>query len=398
MFRNTYVQIDTNKIQNNVKKIINKYNNYKYYIGVVKGNAYGHGYYISKYLIESGINYLAVSSLQEAIEVRKYVDTPILCLEPINLDYIDIASKNNVTITISSYEYYKKLIKNQNLKIKVHIKINTGLNRLGLDNKLQINEIYNNLINNKNIELEGIFTHFATTGIIDKNYDNQLSNFIKLTEEIDLTKIKIVHLSRSSTLQSHPKIAFETGVRLGICMYGIGQKEIDYRGLKGKLRKLKHLYIIRKKNISKSIKSDYLELQTGFCLKSSVIEINKIKQGESVGYEATYTANKDTIVAVCEIGYSDGLSLKYKYSKVSINNKLYPIIGVINMCMIMVEVDDSVNLNDQVTVLGNEIDIRKTSKTLGITPYAAMTMINPLLPRIYLKNNKIEKIVEYERN
>ena len=91
MYRSTFVEIDNNKLKNNVKEIIKKYHKYKYYIGVVKANAYGHGDYIVNDLIASGINYLAVSSLEEAISIRKYnKEIPILCLEPINIKYLTI--------------------------------------------------------------------------------------------------------------------------------------------------------------------------------------------------------------------------------------------------------------------------------------------------------------------
>ena len=81
----SYVEIDTKQIGKNVENIIKKYNNYKYYIGVIKGNAYGHGFGIVKTIVDSGINYLAVSTLKEAIEVRNLIDIPILCLQPIDI-------------------------------------------------------------------------------------------------------------------------------------------------------------------------------------------------------------------------------------------------------------------------------------------------------------------------
>ena len=244
MYRNTYVEIDTDIISSNVRNIIKKYNDYKYYIGVVKCNAYGHGSFISKTLIENGINYLAVSSLEEAIDIRKYVDTPILCLEPINLEYIDDCIKSNVAITISNYDYYKELIDKNVKNLKVHLKLNTGMNRLGLSKTEEVTEIYNDLIENENIKLEGIYTHLSTTGITDKIYDNQISRFQELTKDIDLNKIEIVHIGKSSTLEYHPKISFSNGIRLGAIMYGIKQPSIDYSGLKGYIRKIKHNYLI----------------------------------------------------------------------------------------------------------------------------------------------------------
>ena len=90
MYRNTYAKINIDNLEHNVKEIIKKYPEYKYYFGVVKGNAYGHSSKIAKYLIQSGINYLAVASLEEAIEIRNdNVTAPILCLEPIDISYIE---------------------------------------------------------------------------------------------------------------------------------------------------------------------------------------------------------------------------------------------------------------------------------------------------------------------
>ena len=394
MYRKLYVEVDVDKIKNNVKNIINKYNDYEYYIGVVKGNAYGHGAYLSKYLLETGVNYFAVSSLDEAIEVRNYIDKPILCLEPIELEYIDLIIKNDITITVSSIEYYHELIKKDVKGLKVHLKLNTGLNRLGIKTKEEVEEIYNGLITNENIELEGIYTHFATTGVLDKLYDNQVAKFIEITSTIDLKKIKIVHLGRSASLELHPKLDIANGVRLGIMMYGIGQTFRKYNGLKGKLQKIKHNYLRKKDNISKTYDQTDLELNTAISLKTTVMELQHLQVGEFVGYGGTYKASKDTIIAICPIGYADGISLKYRHSKVAINGKKYNIVGVINMGMITIEVDETVHTGDEVTILGNEIDIRTISNVIESTPYVVMTSINPNIPRKYIKDKKVDKIVE----
>lgn len=391
MYRKSYVEVDVDKIQNNVKNIISKYNNYKYYIGVVKGNCYGHGSYLASYLVESGINYLAVSSLDEAIDIRKYVDTPMLCLEPIDIEFLDKAVELNLAITVSSIEYYRELIKTDIKGLKVHIKVNTGMNRLGIDTIEEVEEIYNGLINNKKIKLEGIFTHFSTTGIQDKIFDYQLERFKYLTSTIDLNKIDMVHLGRSCTLELHPKIEFANGIRIGVLLYGINQTFRRYEGFKGKLRKAKHDYIVKKYNISKTYETSDLKVETGISLKTSIMEVNKLKKGQVVGYGGTYKADKDSYLAVCPIGYADGLSLNYRNCKVSINNKLYDIVGTINMGMITIEVDNTVKAGDIVTIFGENIDIKKTSSLIQATPYVVMTSIKEQLPRIYIKNGKIDK-------
>ena len=186
MYRKTYVKIDGEKLKNNIEEIISKYDNYKYYFGVVKGNCYGHGDYSIRYLIDGGVNYLAVSSLEEAISIRKYdKKIPILCLEPISLEFIDVIFENNVTITVENIDYVKELI-NLKKNVKVHIKVDSGMNRLGFKDRKELEEVFKLLKEDKNIELEGIYTHLATTGIIDVYYDRQINNFKELTKNIDL--------------------------------------------------------------------------------------------------------------------------------------------------------------------------------------------------------------------
>ena len=392
MYRNTYVEVDTDIIGNNVKNIIKKYNDYKYYIGVVKGNAYGHGSYIVKTLIENGINYLAVSSLEEALDIRKYVKTPILCLEPISLDYIDECIKNNIAITISNYNYYKELLNKKVKGLKVHLKLNTGMNRLGFTSIEEVTEIYNSLIENKNIKLEGIYTHIATSGITDKLYDNQIARFKELTKHIDLTKIEMVHIGKSSTLEYHPKIDFTNSIRIGVALYGIKQPFINYSGLKGFFRKIKHNYLIKKYNISETYKSNDLDIKPGISLKSEVMEIQKIKADDRVGYGGKYKAKEKEIIAVIPVGYADGLDLRYSNSYVKINNKKYKIVGSINMGMITVKVDENVKIGDEVIIIDK--NIKEIASLINSTPYFVMTSLESSLPRVYTKNNEIIKIVE----
>ena len=154
MYRKTFIEINLDNIIKNVKTIIKKYPDYKYYIGMVKSNAYGHGMYVINEMINNGINYLAVSNLEEALDIRRFnKDIPVLCVEPIELDSIDVAIKNNVTITIHDIDYFKKINDQIKKKIKVHIKIDTGMNRLGIKDKDEFNEIVKLIKENDNIYL-----------------------------------------------------------------------------------------------------------------------------------------------------------------------------------------------------------------------------------------------------
>ena len=150
MQRKSYVKIAENILKDNVIAIKEKYQGYKYYIGVVKNNAYHHGFYTVKYLKEGGINYFAVSSLEEAKEVRKYdKETPILSLEPISLTYLEDVLNYDVTLTLENLEAAKELsLKNLPKKVKVHLKVDYGMHRLGFMNKEELKEAYDTLKQN----------------------------------------------------------------------------------------------------------------------------------------------------------------------------------------------------------------------------------------------------------
>ena len=386
MYRKTYVKIANSNLTNNVKKITNKYPNYKYYIGVVKANAYGHGDYIVNDLINGGINYLAVSSLEEAISVRKYnQDIPILVLEPIDIEHLSTIIDNNITITVDSLNYTKSLLEKKiSSKLKVHIKLDTGMNRLGIKNKSEVTETVKLLNENKSIILEGIYTHIGTSGINDIYYDKSIKKFIELTSNINLSEIPIVHLNRSITLVHHEILPFETGVRLGIIMYGFNQSIPNPTGI----RKIKRKLLIKKLGISNSILYNDLDLKTAFSLYSEIISIREVNKGEYVGYGANYIAKEKIIVATIPIGYNDGINKNMKY--VSINNKLYEIIGDACMDMLMVRIDNTIKIHDKVEIFGNNIPIKDVSTRTNTNAYHILTSITTRVPRVYENNKEIK--------
>lgn len=390
MYRKTYVEINLDNIENNVKNIIKKYDNYKYYIGMIKSNAYNHGYYIVDTLIKAGINYLAISSLDEAMEIRKYnKKVPVLCTEIIDEDLIDIALKNNITLTIDNIDYLKK-IKN---KCKVHIKINTGMNRLGVNTKEEFNEIYNYIIESKNIYLEGIYTHFATPGVNDVYYDKQINNFKNITSDIDLNTIDIVHLSSSFSLLAHQKIEFENAVRMGTIIFGYDISLDEYGSdFKSKLKKARDNYLVNKNNISKVIRGVKIDLKPAFKLKTNVMEIREVKQGELLGY-GTNTVSQDMKIAVVPIGYDEGIGTNMVNRYVLINGKKYECVGHMSMCMMFVKIDNNVNVYDEVIVMGDELTLGYMSRLKNTSIQETLITIGKTLPKVYIKKGKQDKII-----
>ena len=390
MYRKTYIEINLDNISNNVKNIIKKYSDYKYYIGMVKGNCYGHGMYTVNTLIESGINYLAVSSLDEALEIRNYnKNIPILCTEIIDEDEVSVAIKNNVTLTVDNVDYLKKI----NESCKIHIKINTGMNRLGVNTKSEFNELYKYIKSNSNIYLEGIYTHFATPGIKDIYFDKQLKTFKDTVSDIDLKEIPIIHLSSSFIVLSHPKIEFATGIRIGTIMYGYDISLSKYgTNIRGLLTKTRDNYLIKKNNISPVIRDVSIDLKPAFSLKTNVMEIREVKKGELLGY-GTHIVDNDYKIAVLPIGYEDGIGINNDNRYVLINGTKYKCIGPISMCMMFVIVDDKVSVQDEVIVLGDKLTLGYMSRLNNMGIQETLVTLGQRLKRKYIKNNKLDKII-----
>ena len=344
MYRNTYVQIDLQNIKENVQKIIKKYSNYKYYFGVVKADCYGHDDVKTvKAIIDGGCNYLCVATLEEALEIRKKIeDIPILCLGVILKDYIDICKTKNIIVTIPSLEYVKKL-KNENIEnLKVHIKINTGMNRLGIKESEELKEVYK-ILEKKKANIEGIYTHIYEANNKQK-YDIQIEKFEELLENIPKERIPIIHTSASEAMSNYNKIDDVNGCRLGIIMYGFTENK-------------------------------ELNLKSTFSLKSQIIQINNLKPGETVGYNGKYIAKENEKIAVVSIGYADGIL---------INEKEYKIVGNICMDMLFVKIDDTVKLYDTVEILKDIEHIESVAKYLDTIPYEVMCSIGKRVPRKYI--------------
>ena len=355
--RNTYVDINLSNIEYNVKEIIKRYNKYKYYFGVIKADAYSHGdLKVTKSLINAGCNYLAVSSIEEAIHIRKSIEDKIdiLCLEntKITKTYLDKCLKYNITITITNLTDLKNIIKYSEKvelnKLKFHIKIDTGMNRLGFKTQDEFN-IAMNLCNENKLYIEGIYTHIYKASDKKTTYA-QFDKFEDITSKIDLSKIPIIHIAQSQTMVNYIKKDYINGVRLGIIMYGFIDKD----------------------------------LKSTFTLNSQIIQINNINKGETVGYDGEYIAKENEIIATVSIGYADGITRGYKDCYVYINDKKYQIIGNICMDMFMIKIDKSVKMYDKVIVIKDNNHIKEISKILKTIPYEIICNIGKRVHRKYI--------------
>ncbi|MGN0993462.1 MAG: alanine racemase [Bacilli bacterium] len=353
LYRKTYAKINLSNIKENVSKVVNKFDNYDYYFGVVKADCYGHGALESiQSIIDGGCNYLAVATLEEALSIReKFNDIPILCLGIIPCEYIDLCVENNITVTVSSYDYALELVNVSYENLKVHVKINTGMNRLGIATFDEFKKTIDLLWKN-NVVVEGVYSHiFNASDVWDTN--TQFDKYQEIIGDIDKSRIPIFHISASAALISYKKLDFVNGCRLGIIMYGFTTDKD-------------------------------LNLKSTFSLHSRVIQINNLKKGDKVGYNGIYVAEGSEKIAVVPVGYADGVIRKNTGRDVYINGKRFPIVGNVCMDMLFVKIDDSVKVNDEVVLLKDIEHIEYVADYLETIPYEVLCSVGKRVPRIYV--------------
>ena len=353
------MQIDVNAFWNNISEIKKLLDSKTKIMPVIKANAYGT--YLNERLdILNEFEIVAVANVYEAKKIRNLgYKKEIFVLNQPDILELDEIEKYNIVVGLSSIQFLEKAI-SKNSKIKVHIEIETGMGRTGVYLK-DLEKFVDIIKNNKNIKLEGIYTHFSVADY-DLNFTNsQIQKFEKAVEyvkNIFKNEIKYVHAQASNGILN-TKISCCNLVRPGIIMYG-------YESFDGASKK------INLKPVAK--------------LKSRINYIKIAKKGESISYGRKFIAEKETKVATVPIGYADGIK-RGLFSEVIINRKKAKIIGTICMDSFMVDITEipNVNVGDEVYIFDNEIikldDIAKKCNTIN---YEILTGFSDRIKREFI--------------
>ncbi|TYR78368.1 alanine racemase [Priestia megaterium] len=379
-YRETWVEVDADAIFNNVHQVRRLLPSYKTLIAVVKANAYGHGdKEVAEVAIEAGADMLAVAFLDEAISLRqKGITKPILVLGAVPPSYVEEAVKWDITVTAYSEEWVAEVISNGlvNKTLRVHLKIDTGMGRLGVRTEDEIMKVVKMIHSHSEIELEGVFTHFATADELDSLYFTaQYERFEKLVAFLKTLNVNppFIHCANSAAVFQKPMDLF-TCARLGISMYGLSPS----RELKPTLP---------------------ISLQEAFSLHSKLVHVKKVAAGSSISYGATYKADKDEWIGTVPIGYADGWIRKLHNFHVLIDGMKMPIIGRICMDQLMVRLPAQYPVGTQVTLIGKqgdqEILIDQIAEHLETINYEIPCMISARVPRVLKKGNKQMHINNY---
>ncbi|HBY56551.1 MAG TPA: alanine racemase [Candidatus Atribacteria bacterium] len=375
----TWVEINLDAIAKNVRNIKKLIGEKKELMAVVKGNAYGHDVLeVSSVVLDNGANRLAVARLEEGILLREAgITVPILVLGLTLKEQAELLVLYDITPAVSEYEMLEKLSKSaikMNKIAKIHLKVDTGMGRIGIFPQ-EVLGFIKKVKSLKNVEIEGIFTHFSVADEKDKAYtENQFKKFNKVLIDIkrEGINISIKHVGNSATLLDLPHMWLDM-LRPGISIYGLYPSP----------------------EVKKTI--DLIPAQE---FKTRIIFLKELPAGESIGYGRTYITKRRTLVASLPVGYADGYNrLLSNQGEVLVRGNRVPIIGRICMdqCMIDVTKLPQVEAGDEVVLWGKQgdevISVEEIAQKIGTINYEIVHMPDKKrVPKLFIKNGKPWKV------
>ncbi|AIE58748.1 alanine racemase [Bacillus methanolicus] len=369
-FRDTWAEVDLDKIANNIKAINEVLPSGTEMIAVVKANAYGHGdMQVAETALQAGASYLAVAFLDEAIVLRKKgITAPILVLGASRPEDVKLAAEKKITLTVFQEDWIKKAqdFLDQNEKLKIHIKLDTGMGRIGIRSKEELKAIESLILNDERLLFEGVYTHFATADELDSSYfEKQLERFNQMIEWLEV-RPRYVHSSNSAAALRFPAASFNA-VRIGIAMYGLSPSpEIEPQ-----------LPVV---------------LKEAFSLHSRLVHVKKLQKGDKVSYGATYEASGEEWIGTLPIGYADGWIRKLQGQEVLVEGIRAPIVGRICMDQCMIRLPYYVPPGTKCTLIGRQkeefISVNEIAQKLETINYEIPCIISSRVPRIYKRNGE----------
>ena len=374
--KRVYTKINLDNIQKNIQTVRDRFHDEMIILGIVKANAYGHGAVeTAKALVEFGAGMLGVAAIDEALELRESgITAPILILGQIFRQDYAAAIENDITCTvidIVTAQGLSQKAKELDKTAKVHIKIDTGMGRIGFQPDENERELVKSIFDLDNIFVEGAFTHFANADSADKTSANsQKKKFLDFTDSLinEGCKIPIRHMYNSASSMELDGYEGEM-VRCGIMLYGLYPSE--------------------------EMNKDY-KLFPALEFKSHISFVKTVEKGFPVSYGSTYITDRKMKIATVPVGYGDGYP-RYLSNKgeVLVKGTRCKILGRVCMDQFMIDVSHlpDVQIADEVTLVGTDgneaITVDDVSDAEYRFNYEFCCLITPRVPRIYIKNGKV---------
>ena len=383
LLKRTWADVDLDALAHNYRLIKSHVPEGTRYLGVMKADAYGHGAVpISHALVELGADYLAVSNLEEAVQIRRGgIRAPILILgytPPIyaeNMVYLDMTQE------VHSLEYARQLdqaLNGTNFILNVHLKLDTGMTRIGFtayDNEQAMEDMVE-AAHLPHLQVEGAFMHFCVSDSLapeDRAFTRmQYARFERALDYLETVGIRpeIRHCCNSGGTMLYPEYALDM-VRPGILTYGVAPAP-ELNGI--------------------------LDLKPLMSVHTTVSQIREFPADVDVSYGRTYTTPSPRRLAVLSIGYADGLQRRLSgRAQFLLRGKLVRVVGRICMDMCMVDITEvpEAQVGDDVMLIGPERPCDLLAEQLETISYEVLCGINKRIPRIYLQNGKPSEILQY---
>lgn len=345
-------------------------------LAVIKANAYGHGAIEVAEALDELADYYGVAFIDEAVELRNAgVSKPILILGHTDEQLFDILIEKDITQTIYSFEQAKilsDLAVKKGKKAIVHIKIDTGMNRIGFSCRKESVAVIADITELPGINVEGIYTHYYLADVVDKSWANEqllrYTNMVNWLEQEGIT-FAIRHISNSAGIMEMPNDTYDM-VRSGIATYGLyPSDEMDKKAC---------------------------VLYPAMELKTHITHVKMVPAGETIGYGATYTVPKDKMIATVEVGYADGYPRALSnQGKMLVHGQYAPIVGRVCMDQTMIDVShiENVEVGDEVVLVGcqgdNCISVEELADVSMSFNYEFVCDVNRRVPRVFYRDGVV---------
>ncbi|MBE5038857.1 alanine racemase [Ructibacterium gallinarum] len=387
--KRAWAEISLDAIENNISRIREYVRPQTKILGVVKADAYGHGYLeVAKTLLGGGADSLAVACIDEAVQLRRCgIQCPILILGHTANEDAGQLVEEDIIPSCFSYELASCISRaavKRNKRAKIHIKIDTGMSRVGFRytedeamNQKTVDTILKMAVL-PNLDIDGIFTHFSVADEKDDDYTYlQFKRFQKICDRLQESGLHIPlrHCCNSAALIRFPEMHMDM-VRPGIILYGLQP--------------------------SSFVDCSRLHLQPAMQFKARITNLKEVEAGVSVSYGRKFKTEKVTKIATVPVGYADGYSriLSQKAQMIA-GNQLCNIVGNICMdqCMIDVTNVNNIAIGDDVILFGKsddiELPVESLAEKMGTINYEILCVIGKRIPRVYFRGGKVEEVHNY---
>lgn len=368
-YRNTWAEVSLRALEKNIVALKGLLPANSKMMGVVKADGYGHGSVeTAKVAIKTGVDFLMVALLEEAILLRKAgIDVPILVIGRVSPAHAVVAADFSITLTVFDLAWLRAVADEVLPRtLSIHLEFETGMGRTGICSEAELIAILDEVSRNNQLNITGVYTHLATADEAESTYyEAQKQKFSKWlgTLSAKFNQEVLIHLGNSAAGIQYPT-EMKHYTRFGVAIYGLYPSEA-----------MAQLGVV--------------ELEEAFTLYSELMQVKYVKKGSNISYGSTYVAAEDEWIGTIPIGYADGWRRGLQGFHVLVDGKSMPIVGRVCMDQTMITLDKQYDIGTKVTLIGRDgserITVDDVATHLNTINYEVTCMISNRVPRVFVE-------------